>query len=96
MGIRFVEGDLLEADVLNLPTKRHWRAKARLEDVDAGLAALATWARGRGVSSIAVPQPGCGLGGFDWEVVRPRIQDAPWVEVEKGRNVERMGIDNPH
>ena len=134
MGIRFVEGDLLEADVeawvnpvncvgvmgrglaaqfkkaypdmfasyraaakagevspgvlhvyelddargfvVNLPTKRHWRAKARLEDVDAGLAALATWARARGVASLAVPRLGCGLGGLDWEVVRPRIQGA--------------------
>lgn len=62
--------------VVNLPTKRHWRAKARLEDVDAGLIALASWAREQGVASLAIPRLGCGLGGLDWEVVRPRVQDA--------------------
>ena len=32
--------------------------------------------RGRGITSIAIPPLGCGLGGLDWEVVCPRIEVA--------------------
>ncbi len=28
------------AYIINFPTKRHWRGKSRIEDIDAGLAAL--------------------------------------------------------
>ncbi len=57
----------------NSPTKRHWRAKAKLEDVEEGLVALAEVIRTRDLGSIAIPPLGCGLGGLDWEVVRPMV-----------------------
>ena len=60
--------------VINFPTKRHWRSKSRLEDIDAGLVALAQEVKRLNISSIAVPPLGCGLGGLDWEIVRPRIE----------------------
>ena len=56
--------------VINFPTKRHWRGKSRLEDIDSGLAALADEIRSRGIRSIAVPPLGSGLGGLDWSDVR--------------------------
>lgn len=62
--------------VINFPTKRHWRGKSRMEDVEAGLAALVEEVRERGIRSIAVPPLGCGLGGLDWSEVRPRIEAA--------------------
>ena len=49
--------------VINFPTKRHWRGNSRIEDIDAGLAALVADIRRLGITSIAVPPLGCGLGG---------------------------------
>lgn len=62
--------------VINVPTKRHWRGKSRMEDIDAGLTALVAEVQRLGIKSIAVPPLGCGLGGLDWKDVRPRIEKA--------------------
>lgn len=69
----FETGDLFPRIIVNFPTKRHWRQGSRMEDIDAGLADLVRVLRERGVSSVAVPPLGCGLGGLDWTVVRPKI-----------------------
>jgi O-acetyl-ADP-ribose deacetylase (regulator of RNase III) len=60
--------------IVNFPTKRHWRGKSRMEDIDAGLTALAEVIRAKGIRSIAIPPLGSGLGGLDWAEVRPRIE----------------------
>jgi O-acetyl-ADP-ribose deacetylase (regulator of RNase III) len=62
--------------VVNFPTKRHWREPSLMEDVEAGLPALAEEIRARGIRSIAVPALGCGTGGLDWAAVKPRIAAA--------------------
>jgi O-acetyl-ADP-ribose deacetylase (regulator of RNase III) len=62
--------------IINFPTKRHWRAKSRLEDIRSGLDALVDDVRRLGIRSIAVPPLGCGLGGLDWDDVRPLIEQA--------------------
>lgn len=62
--------------VIHFPTKRHWREKSRLEDVVAGLGSLVREVERLKVRSIAVPPLGCGLGGLDWNEVRPRIEGA--------------------
>lgn len=71
--------------IINFPTKRHWKGKSRLEDIDAGLVALVEQLRQRQIRSIAIPPLGAGLGGLDWAVVRPRIvtalQDIPDLRV---------------
>lgn len=70
-------GDLLNPRyIVNFPTKRHWKGKSRIEDIDAGLAALVQEVRRLSINSIALPPLGCGLGGLDWNDVRPRIQCA--------------------
>lgn len=61
--------------ILNVPTKRHWRDRSRLADVEAGLADLAARVVELGVGSLAVPALGCGLGGLSWSQVRPLIVD---------------------
>jgi O-acetyl-ADP-ribose deacetylase (regulator of RNase III) len=62
--------------VVNFPTKRHWRDRSRLEDVEAGLDALTGAIRKHEIRSLAVPPLGCGLGGLDWDDVRSRIERA--------------------
>jgi len=62
--------------VLNLPTKSHYRDPSRLEDVEAGVCALVDTVRDLGITSIAIPALGCGLGGLSWEHVRPIIEEA--------------------
>ena len=82
----FDTGELmLPRYIINFPTKRHWRGKSRMEDIDAGLVALAGEIRGRGIHTIAIPPLGSGLGGLEWPEVRSRIEailrDLPGVEV---------------
>lgn len=61
--------------IVNFPTKRHWRAKSQMADVESGLAALANEVQARQIRSIAIPPLGSGLGGLDWSEVRSRIED---------------------
>ncbi|WP_133510605.1 type II toxin-antitoxin system antitoxin DNA ADP-ribosyl glycohydrolase DarG [Candidatus Thiosymbion oneisti] len=60
--------------IINFPTKRHWRGKSRVEDIDAGLEALAGEIKKRGIHSIAIPPLGSGLGGLEWSEVKRRIE----------------------
>ena len=62
--------------IINFPTKRHWRERSKIEEVEAGLIDLQNVIRGYGIKSIAVPPLGCGSGGLEWNVVRPLIVDS--------------------
>lgn len=62
--------------IINFPTKRHWRGKSRIEDIEAGLIDLVRVIREKDIRSIAIPPLGSGLGGLDWNEVRPRIERA--------------------
>lgn len=62
--------------IINFPTKRHWRGKSRIEDIEAGLRALVAVIRSRNIRSIALPPLGSGLGGLEWPDVRTRIAAA--------------------
>lgn len=62
--------------IVNFPTKRHWRGKSRIEDIELGLQDLVLEVKSRGIKSIGIPPLGCGLGGLDWAEVRPLIERA--------------------
>lgn len=62
--------------IINFPTKNHWRANSRIEDIATGLESLVAVVRERNIESIAIPPLGCGLGGLDWADVRPLIVEA--------------------
>lgn len=72
----FDTGRLEPRYIINFPTKKHWRAKSRLRDVESGLQDLREVIQELGIKSIAVPPLGCGNGGLSWADVRPRIEDA--------------------
>lgn len=60
--------------IVNFPTKRHWRGKSRMEDIEAGLDELAREIRERRIQSIAIPPLGSGLGGLIWGDVKDQIE----------------------
>jgi len=65
--------------IINFPTKRHWRAVSRLDEIEAGLKDLVATVKQLNIRSIAIPALGCGNGGLDWGDVLPRIE---WAFVE--------------
>ncbi len=62
--------------IINFPTKRHWKGKSQLADIELGLTALVAEIRRLGIRSVAIPPLGCGQGGLDWAKVRPKIEQA--------------------
>lgn len=71
----FINNELLSPQfIINFPTKRHWRGKSRLEDIEAGLDDLIKVIQQYDIKSIAIPPLGAGLGGLDWQTVRQKIE----------------------
>ena len=62
--------------IINFPTKRHWKQRSRMSDIESGLRALVDLVQREGIQSIAVPPLGSGSGGLDWGQVRPKIEQA--------------------
>ena len=62
--------------IIDFPTKRHWKGKSRMEDIEVGLQALVAEVRSKEIRSIAIPPLGCGLGGLHWGDVRAKIEQA--------------------
>ena len=61
--------------IINFPTKRHWKGKSRLEDIESGLKSLIEEIKERGIRSVALPPLGSGLGGLDWNrEIRPLLE----------------------
>ncbi len=69
----FETGMLHPKFIINFPTKRHWKGKSRIEDIQSGLDALAEEIRGRQIHTIAIPPLGSGLGGLNWSDVKKLI-----------------------
>jgi O-acetyl-ADP-ribose deacetylase (regulator of RNase III) len=65
----------LQRYIINFPTKKHWRTKSRLADIQTGLDDLVRIISELDIQSIALPALGCGNGGLDWDEVRPLIED---------------------
>ena len=61
--------------IINFPTKRHWKTKSQMQDIESGLVALKNEIKTRQIKSIAIPPLGCGLGGLRWLDVRKKIED---------------------
>jgi len=71
--------------IINFPTKRHWKAMSKYEDIDTGLIALAEDIQKLNIKSVAIPPLGCGLGGLAWNIVKEKIVNTfsiiPGIEV---------------
>lgn len=62
--------------IVNFPTKQHWRAKSKMEWIEAGLEDLRRFILEHKVRSIAIPPLGAGNGGLSWQQVKPKIAQA--------------------
>lgn len=59
--------------ILLFPTKDHWRNLAKLEYIDEALSYIARNYTEMGITSLALPKIGAGLGGLPWAQVRTLI-----------------------
>lgn len=62
-----------KTQILNFPTKRHWKQNSILSDVEDGPKYIAENYVDMGISSLALPPLGCGLGGLSWSDVKNLI-----------------------
>ena len=60
--------------ILNFPTKDLWGDPSEIEYITAGLQDFIDWAHTYGYPSAAFPKLGCGLGGLEWDEVRPIME----------------------
>jgi len=62
-----------DTQILNFPTKRHWKDVSLIEDIESGLKFLAENYAEMGIFYLALPALGCGLGGLEWSDVKHLI-----------------------
>jgi hypothetical protein len=58
---------------LLFPTKKHWRERADIQGIEAGLLEVQKDYKRFGIESLAVPALGCGLGWLKWRNVGPLL-----------------------
>jgi O-acetyl-ADP-ribose deacetylase (regulator of RNase III)/uncharacterized protein YwgA len=73
LGEPYIYRDASGVQIVNFPTKDHWRSPSRLTDIERGLEYLATHAAQWGIVSMVLPPLGCGNGGLEWSEVGPLI-----------------------
>lgn len=56
---------------LLFPTKNHWREKSPIDGIEKGLQWLLDNYKSQGITSLALPALGCGLGGLNWKHIGP-------------------------
>ena len=61
--------------IISVPTKRHYRDKSKLDDIEIGVKGISMCLDEYNIHSVSVPALGCGLGGLDWSVVRPIMEN---------------------
>ncbi|MES2387631.1 MAG: macro domain-containing protein [Bacteroidota bacterium] len=60
--------------IINFPTKTDWRKKSTYKIIESGLQELRKQTEVKEIKSLALPPLGCGLGGLDWNIVKPLIE----------------------
>ena len=91
--------------IINFPTKRHWRGKSRMNDIESGLEALIYVIDKWNIQSIAIPPLGSALGGLDWSQVRKKIEKSlsdledvrviifePWDELKENKVIRSTNV----
>ena len=72
-GLPYLYKTLFPPQVINFPTKDHWKLVSRISDIEKGLQYLLAHYKEWGITSLAIPPLGCGNGQLEWRVVGPLI-----------------------
>ena len=72
-GIPYLYRALFPPQIVNFPTKDHWKSVSRMTDVENGLQYLLAHYKEWGLTSLAIPPLGCGNGQLEWRTVGPLI-----------------------
>ncbi len=75
----------LDQYVFNVATKDHWMQDSQYQWIVDGLKNIAVEAEKLGITSVAVPALGCGLGGLDWGRVKKIVEE---VAAEHWQNLD--------
>jgi O-acetyl-ADP-ribose deacetylase (regulator of RNase III)/uncharacterized protein YwgA len=83
LGEPYLYRDRSGLQIVNFPTKGHWRSPSRISDIERGLDYLAAHAADWGISDLAMPPLGCGNGGLEWSEVGPLIYSKlHWLPID--------------
>jgi len=72
-GVPYLYRSLFPPQIVNFPTKDHWKSVSRISDIEHGLQHLLRHYKEWGITSLAVPPLGCGNGQLEWRAVGPLI-----------------------
>ncbi|BBB26813.1 macro domain-containing protein [Amphritea japonica] len=61
-------------EIVNFPTKNHWRKPSEYEYVESGLAWMQSYLADKKNVTVTLPALGCGHGGLDWDIVKNLIE----------------------
>jgi O-acetyl-ADP-ribose deacetylase (regulator of RNase III)/uncharacterized protein YwgA len=72
-GVPYLYKTLLLPQIINFPTKDHWKSVSRITDIEHGMQLLLSQYKEWGITSLAIPPLGCGNGQLEWKAVGPLI-----------------------
>lgn len=72
-GVPYLYKTLFLPQIVNFPTKDHWKSVARISDIEHGMQYLLSHYKEWGITSLAIPPLGCGNGQLEWRAVGPLI-----------------------
>jgi O-acetyl-ADP-ribose deacetylase (regulator of RNase III)/uncharacterized protein YwgA len=72
-GVPYLYKTLFPPQIVNFPTKDHWKSVSRITDIERGLQLLLNQYKDWGITSLAIPPLGCGNGQLEWKAVGPLI-----------------------
>ncbi len=75
VGQPYIYKSLFGQQIVNFPTKEHWKSLSRVSDIENGLDYLLAHYKHWGITSMAVPPLGCGNGQLEWKIVGPLIYE---------------------
>ncbi|MGB8227446.1 MAG: macro domain-containing protein [Sedimentisphaerales bacterium] len=73
IGLPYLYKSLFGPQIVNFPTKEHWKSLSKVNDIEKGLDYLVSHYKEWGIKSLAIPPLGCGNGQLEWKIVGPII-----------------------